>query len=77
MPARTKARAPSLEDADMEDVAPTSAQQLTEDGEPMEEDEDNELGEEEDAEEPQRVRIVSFLFQIFHHQINCTNVNLF
>ncbi|KAI0526445.1 DNA-directed RNA polymerase [Xylaria bambusicola] len=60
MPARTKAHAPSAEDAHMEDATPTSAQVTNsqEDGDPMEEDEDNELGEEEEAEEPQRVRIL-------------------
>ncbi|KAI0802561.1 DNA-directed RNA polymerase [Xylaria sp. FL0064] len=62
MPATTKARASSSEDADMED-SPTSAQQVagSQDGDdPMEEDENNELGdeEEEEAEEPQRVRIL-------------------
>ncbi|KAI1274786.1 DNA-directed RNA polymerase [Xylaria sp. FL0933] len=62
MPAATKGRASSSEDADMED-APTSAQQVagSQDGDdPMEEDENNELGdeEEEEAEEPQRVRIL-------------------
>ncbi|KAI0976231.1 DNA-directed RNA polymerase [Xylaria arbuscula] len=62
MPAVTKARASSAEDADMEDAAPTSAQQLSEsqeDGDdPMEEDEENEAAEEEEGEEPQRVRIL-------------------
>lgn len=49
----------------MEDVAPTSAQppvDSQEGGDPMEEDaEENGFGEEE-PEEPQRVRIVSFFF---------------
>ncbi|KAI1421702.1 DNA-directed RNA polymerase [Xylaria sp. FL1777] len=60
MPAATKARATSVEDADMEDAAPTSAQQPadSQDDDPMEEDEDNELAEEEESEEPQRVRIL-------------------
>jgi hypothetical protein len=63
----TKGRAPSAEDADMEDAAPTSAQQPLDSqgsGDPMEEaedeDEGNGLGGEEEAEEQQRVRIVSF-----------------
>ncbi|KAI1306292.1 DNA-directed RNA polymerase [Xylaria venustula] len=61
MPTAPKARAPSAEDADMEDAAPTSAQQPSESQEgddPMEEDEDNEIAEEEEGEEPQRVRIL-------------------
>ncbi|KAI0486812.1 DNA-directed RNA polymerase [Xylaria cf. heliscus] len=62
MPAATKARASSAEDADMEDAAPQSAQQPVdseEGGDPMQEDEeDNDLGEEEESEEPQRVRIL-------------------
>jgi DNA-directed RNA polymerase I and III subunit RPAC2 len=61
MPSATKAHV-SAEDADMEDAAaPTSAQQPVdsqEGGDPMEEDgEDNGFGDEE-AEEPQRVRIL-------------------
>ncbi|KAI0903751.1 DNA-directed RNA polymerase [Ustulina deusta] len=61
MPAKTKARASSAEDADMEDVAPTSAQQLAssqEGDDPMEEDGGNELADEEEVEEPQRIRIL-------------------
>ncbi|KAI0437163.1 DNA-directed RNA polymerase [Xylaria telfairii] len=62
MPAATKARASSAEDADMEDATPPSAQQPVgsqEGGDPMEEDkEDNDLGEDEENEEPQRVRIL-------------------
>ncbi|KAI3343807.1 DNA-directed RNA polymerase [Ustulina deusta] len=61
MPAKTKARASSAEDADMEDVAPTSAQQLAssqEGDDPMEEDGGNELDDEEEVEEPQRIRIL-------------------
>ncbi|KAI8952372.1 DNA-directed RNA polymerase [Xylaria longipes] len=61
MPAAIKARASSAEDADMEDATPPSAQQPVDSqgGDPMEEDEeDNDLGEEEESEEPQRVRIL-------------------
>ncbi|KAH8158406.1 hypothetical protein CIB48_g9848 [Xylaria polymorpha] len=62
MPAATKARASSAEDADMEDATPPSAQQPVgsqEGGDPMEEDkEENDLGEDEESEEPQRVRIL-------------------
>ncbi|KAI0460504.1 DNA-directed RNA polymerase [Xylaria acuta] len=62
MPAATRARASSAEDADMEDATPPSAQQPVdgqEGGDPMEEDEeDNDVGGEEESEEPQRVRIL-------------------
>ncbi|KAI0549438.1 DNA-directed RNA polymerase [Xylaria curta] len=61
MPSATKARASGAEDADMEDVTPPSAQQPidSQEGDPMQEDEeDNDLGEEEESEEPQRVRIL-------------------
>ncbi|KAI0400875.1 DNA-directed RNA polymerase [Xylaria palmicola] len=63
MPAATRARASSSEDADMADAAPPSAQPRVggeDGGEPMEQDEDNELPDEEDEaeEEPQRVRIL-------------------
>ncbi|KAI1180442.1 DNA-directed RNA polymerase [Nemania sp. FL0916] len=60
MPGATKARAPSVEDAEMEDAAPTSAQPPTDTqdgGDAMEADgEYPELGEEE--EEEQRVRLL-------------------
>jgi hypothetical protein len=63
MPGRTKARASGAEDADMQDATPPSAQQPVdsqEGADPMEEDEeDNGFVEEEESEEPQRVRIVS------------------
>ncbi|KAI1822959.1 DNA-directed RNA polymerase [Xylaria intraflava] len=62
MPGRTQTRASSVEDADMEDAAPQSAQHPvdSEDGDDvMEEDEaGNEIAEEDDNEEPQRVRIL-------------------
>ncbi|KAI1751460.1 DNA-directed RNA polymerase [Xylaria castorea] len=62
MPSATKARASGAEDADMEDAIPPSAQhpvESQEGGDPMQEDEeDNDLGEEEESEEPQRVRIL-------------------
>ncbi len=73
MPAKTKARASSAEDADMEDVAPTSAQQLAssqEGDDPMEEDGGNELADEEEVEEPQRIRIVSLTILVF-----CVNID--
>ncbi|KAI0115917.1 DNA-directed RNA polymerase [Nemania sp. FL0031] len=62
MPAATKARASSVEDADMQDATPPSAQQplgSQEGADPMEEDEEeNDYAEEEETEEPQRVRIL-------------------
>ncbi|KAI0202265.1 DNA-directed RNA polymerase [Astrocystis sublimbata] len=65
MPGRTKARASSAEDTNMEDVAPTSAQRPVDSQEgddPMQEDDgENALGGEdvdEEEEEPQRVRIL-------------------
>ncbi|KAJ8123960.1 hypothetical protein ONZ43_g209 [Nemania bipapillata] len=62
MPATTKARASSTEDAEMQDVTPPSAQQPvdSQDGvDAMEEDEEeNGFAEEEEHEEPQRVRIL-------------------
>ncbi|KAI1743645.1 DNA-directed RNA polymerase [Xylaria scruposa] len=62
MPSATRARTSGAEDADMEDVTPPSAQQPVDsqgEGDPMQEDEeDNDLGEEEESEEPQRVRIL-------------------
>ncbi|KAJ8130658.1 hypothetical protein O1611_g2969 [Lasiodiplodia mahajangana] len=62
MPTAMKARASSVEDADMQDATPPSAQQpldSQEGADPMEEDEEeNDDAEEEEAEEPQRVRIL-------------------
>ncbi|KAI1131485.1 DNA-directed RNA polymerase [Nemania abortiva] len=61
MPATTKARASSAEDADMRDATPPSAQQPldSQGADPMEEDEEeNDYVEEEEVEEPQRVRIL-------------------
>lgn len=68
MPAATKAHTSNAEDADMQDATPTSAQQPVdsqEGADPMDEDEeDNGFVEEEESEEPQRVRIVSLMILV-------------